>query len=221
MNKATDMQLTMPGAAKIRQPPTDRSGASCRSRARRRSCCSTALTRAKPRPGDRPDMGTLLGIDTGNTVVLAIVSALSVPVPAQRDGEAEIWIAELGLVGELWRDDSGRHSVFARGVTTYPSLGDRVRVASKAELEVGLLRRPATLGAHRLHPPGQLDPRHGSRRRAARQAFRGARNHGHRQVLHHGADPALDPRQEPGRAHRPARSPQRVRDRLRRLGRGH
>ncbi len=32
---------------------------------------------------DRPEMGTLLAIDTANTVVLAIVSALSVPVPSQ------------------------------------------------------------------------------------------------------------------------------------------
>ena len=81
---------------------------------------------------DRPEMGTLLAIDTNNTVVLAIVSALSVPVPAQRDGESEIWIAELGLVGELWR---GTPMTFNRGVTVYPTLGDRVRVASKGELE--------------------------------------------------------------------------------------
>ena len=81
---------------------------------------------------DRPEMGTLLAIDTANTVVLAIVSALSVPVPAQRDGETEIWIAELGLVGELWR---GNPMTFNRGVNVYPTLGDRVRVSSKAELE--------------------------------------------------------------------------------------
>ena len=37
---------------------------------------------ARTRRGGRPDMGTLLAIDTANTVVLAIVSALSVPVPA-------------------------------------------------------------------------------------------------------------------------------------------
>ena len=51
----------------------------------------------------RPEMGTLLAIETANTVVMAIVSALSVPVPGQREGESELWIAELGLVGELWR----------------------------------------------------------------------------------------------------------------------
>ena len=85
-------------------------------------------------PNQRPEMGTLLAIEQSNTVVLAIVSALSVPVPAQREGENEIWIAELGLVGELWRTAKG--GSFNRGVTIYPSLGDRVRVALKAELEM-------------------------------------------------------------------------------------
>ena len=84
---------------------------------------------------DRPEMGTLLAIDTATTVVLAIVSALSVPVPAQRDGESEIWIAELGLVGELWRLEHDKFS-FNRGVTIYPALGDRVRVAAKSELQL-------------------------------------------------------------------------------------
>ncbi len=85
---------------------------------------------------DRPEMGTLMAIDTANTIVLAIVSALSVPVPAHREGDTEIWIAELGLVGELWKSMEGRKSSFNRGVTVYPALGDRVRVASKPELEI-------------------------------------------------------------------------------------
>ena len=76
-------------------------------------------------PADRPEMGTLLAIETPGTIVLAIVSALNVPVPSQRDDEDEIWIAELGLVGELKKDRHGRPEVFNRGVTVYPSLGDR------------------------------------------------------------------------------------------------
>ena len=83
----------------------------------------------------RPEMGTLLAIDTAKTVVLAIVSALSVPVPAQREGDSEIWIAEVGLAGELWRPVDGRPASFNRGVTIYPTLGDRARVATKPELE--------------------------------------------------------------------------------------
>ncbi|HZA02377.1 MAG TPA: hypothetical protein VE665_08855, partial [Hyphomicrobiaceae bacterium] len=57
------------------------------------------LDRRPAAPSQRPEMGTLLAIEQTNTVVLAIVSALSVPVPAQRESDNEIWIAELGLVG--------------------------------------------------------------------------------------------------------------------------
>src|SRR5919109_5634543 len=56
----------------------------------------------------RPEMGTLLAIEQTNTVVLAIVSALSVPVPAQRDNDNEIWIAELGLAGEVGGTKDGK-----------------------------------------------------------------------------------------------------------------
>ena len=92
------------------------------------------LSENKSKKISRPEMGTLLAIEQQSTVVLAIVSALSVPVPAQRDDESEIWIAELGLVGELWKQNDGMAASFNRGVTAYPSLGDRVRVASKHEL---------------------------------------------------------------------------------------
>jgi DNA helicase HerA-like ATPase len=110
-------------------------------------------------PAQRPEMGTLFAIDTTNTVVLAIVSALSVPVPAQREGESELWIAELGLVGELWKGSNGRATTFNRGVSTYPALGDRVRVASRSELDqafcgdrrsavrVGSIRQDASIPA--------------------------------------------------------------------------
>ena len=90
-------------------------------------------------PHQRPEMGTLLGIDTANTVVLAVVSALSAPVPAQREGDSEIWIAEVGLVGELWRATETKAATFNRGVTVYPTLGDRARVASKPELEIAFV----------------------------------------------------------------------------------
>ncbi len=95
----------------------------------------TAGTDRRGKPAERPEMGTLFAIETTNTVVLAIVSALSVPVPAQREGESELWIAELGLVGELSKGGNGRVATFNRGVSIYPTLGDRVRVASRPELE--------------------------------------------------------------------------------------
>ena len=48
------------------------------------------------------------------------------------------------------------------------------------------------------HPPGRHHSGHGQGRRSARQALRHSRHHGHRQILHHGADPARDPATEPG-----------------------
>ena len=101
---------------------------------------------------NRPEMGTLLAIDTANTVVLAIVSALSVPVPANSDGDDEIWIAELGLVGELWKNAEGSVASFKRGTTFYPALGDRVRVATKHELKMsfcGTGERAVSVGSIR------------------------------------------------------------------------
>jgi uncharacterized protein len=111
------------------------------------------------RTPQRPEMGTLFAIDTHHTAVLAIVSALSVPVPTKREGEDELWIAELGLVGELSKTGDGRASVFQRGVSVYPTLGDRVRIASRQELEqafcgdrrssvrVGSIRQDASIPA--------------------------------------------------------------------------
>lgn len=90
---------------------------------------------ATARADERPEMGTLLAIETPRTVVLAIVSALSIPVPSQRDNEAEYWVAELGIVGEL-SAKPGSTMRFSRGTSCYPALGDRVRVATKGELEV-------------------------------------------------------------------------------------
>jgi DNA helicase HerA-like ATPase len=84
---------------------------------------------------DRPEMGMLLAIDTTHAIVLATVGALSVPVPAQ-GAENEIRIAELGLVGELTKDAEVGALVFNRGTTTYPALGDRVRLATKHELQL-------------------------------------------------------------------------------------
>ena len=106
-------------------------------------------------PKQRPEMGTLFAIDTNNTAVLAIVSALSVPVPAQREGERELWIAELGLVGELWKGQDGRAASFNRGVSVYPALGDRVRIASRDELELafcGEKKNSVRVGSLRQDP---------------------------------------------------------------------
>ena len=139
--------------------------------------------RLRERPSSVPRWERCLPSTPTNTAVLAIVSALSVPVPAQREGERELWIAELGPRRRAVEGADGRAASFNRGVSVYPALGDRVRVASAQELELGVLRRQAatrcgSAASGRTLSISATDPR----RRPARQAFCHSRNHRHGQV---------------------------------------
>ena len=143
MSEMADMHLTMPGAMRGQRASDKSLGRIVSVTGSKAIVLLDGPKAGRTRAADRPDMGTLMAIDTAKTVVLAIIYALSVPVPAHSDADTEIWIAELGLVGELWRDETGQATIFARGVTAYPSLGDRVRVASKAELVAAFCGDPS------------------------------------------------------------------------------
>ncbi len=83
----------------------------------------------------RPEMGTLIAIESETTISLGVVTALSVPMPGQSEDDPEVWIAELGLVGELRKEDGQIVGSFSRGISSYPALGDPVRVANHQELK--------------------------------------------------------------------------------------
>jgi DNA helicase HerA-like ATPase len=83
---------------------------------------------------DCPEIGTLLKVDTAHTVTLALVSALSSPMPSHAQSDQELRIVEVEFVGELPKDEFGRPKSFRRGISTYPSLGNIVFRASKEEL---------------------------------------------------------------------------------------
>ena len=82
----------------------------------------------------RAELGAILKVDTPSSALLGLVSALSIPVPSQKEGEAEVRVAEMELVGQLIKDEDGSVGAFRRGVSGYPSLGDLVEVASADEL---------------------------------------------------------------------------------------
>jgi len=84
--------------------------------------------------GKRAELGAVLKIDTPSCILLGLVSALSIPVPSQREGEPEIRVAELELIGQLIKNDDGSIGAFLRGVSGYPSLGDMVDTATAEEL---------------------------------------------------------------------------------------
>lgn len=91
------------------------------------------------REAQRAELCEVLKIETPTSILLGLVSALSVPVPSQRDGEPEVRIAELELLGQIMKDDRGGFGKFQRGVSTYPSLGDKVLAAGADELRLAYL----------------------------------------------------------------------------------
>jgi uncharacterized protein len=90
---------------------------------------------AKYSDGHRgPEIGTLLKAETANTIALALVSALSSPSPSNNPNDKEMRIVEVEFIGELPKDSGGTPQSFRRGVSGYPSLGDAVYRATRAEL---------------------------------------------------------------------------------------
>ncbi|HUR43158.1 MAG TPA: DUF87 domain-containing protein [Aestuariivirga sp.] len=83
-----------------------------------------------------PEIGTLLKVDTPKSISLAMISALSSPMPSHSPDERELRIVEVELIGELAKDAHGSPIGFRRGVSCYPSLGDTVYRATKSELEI-------------------------------------------------------------------------------------
>ena len=81
-----------------------------------------------------PEIGTLLKADAAHAVTLALISALSSPMPSQSANEKEMRIVEVEFIGELPKGKDGIARSFRRGVSNYPSLGDSVYRASRAEL---------------------------------------------------------------------------------------
>jgi uncharacterized protein len=81
-----------------------------------------------------PEIGTLLKAETANAVTLALVSALSSPSPSNNPNDKELRIVEVEFIGELPKGADGIPKSFRRGVSGYPSLGDAVYRASRAEL---------------------------------------------------------------------------------------
>ena len=83
---------------------------------------------------ERPEMGTLLKVDTPDSTVLGLICALAVPMPSQEPDGGELRISEVEFIGELLKDENGVPQVFKRGVSNYPGLGDIVHRASQDEL---------------------------------------------------------------------------------------
>lgn len=82
----------------------------------------------------RPQIGAIMSIDAGPSVVLGLVSAMSVPAPSLDETGGGMQIIELELIGEFTKPTSRSPARFRRGVSAFPTLGDGVHVATRDEL---------------------------------------------------------------------------------------
>ncbi len=80
------------------------------------------------------EIGTLMKVEGATTITLALISALSSPMPTHSSTEKELRIVEVEFIGELPKGKDGLPTSFRRGVSNYPSLGDVVFRASRTEL---------------------------------------------------------------------------------------
>ena len=82
----------------------------------------------------KPQLGAIMSIDSGRSIVLGLVSAMSVPAPSLDGAASEVRIVELELIGEFSKPTVNAPARFRRGVSSYPTLGDEVHVATRDEL---------------------------------------------------------------------------------------
>lgn len=82
----------------------------------------------------RPQLGAIMSIDAGPSIVLGLVSAMSVPAPSLDQSGSDTRLIELELIGEFTKPTAQAPARFRRGVSSYPTLGDGVHVATHNEL---------------------------------------------------------------------------------------
>jgi len=83
---------------------------------------------------DRPQLGAVMSIDAGRSFALGLVSAMSMPTPSLEDASSAARIVEVELIGEFSKPSINAPARFRRGVSTFPTLGDGVHVATQDEL---------------------------------------------------------------------------------------
>jgi hypothetical protein len=88
--------------------------------------------------------GTLAKIRKDRVCVFGLVTSLSIPMPARDDSGSEMRFAELALLGEIEKGASGDgRDAFQRGVSIFPTVGDKVFAATPEDLSI-VYARPAS-----------------------------------------------------------------------------
>ncbi|MEL6506232.1 MAG: DUF87 domain-containing protein [Pseudomonadota bacterium] len=83
---------------------------------------------------ERLQLGSIINVDAGDYNVLGLIAAMSVPAPSLDMGASDVRIMELELIGEFTKPSPKAPAKFRRGVSNYPTLGDKVQVSARSEL---------------------------------------------------------------------------------------
>jgi len=106
-------------------------------------------------------MGSLVKLGSATATVFGLITALTIPLPAEKSGERETQIFELVLLGETPLSGVGA-GASRRGVSNMPSLGANVYFAGKddlaqvyappadANIRIGTIHQDSDLTAHAL-----------------------------------------------------------------------
>jgi DNA helicase HerA-like ATPase len=107
----------------------------------------------------RATVGKFLGIRTGQSLLIGVITNVSVETPALATEHGCHSTADLDLVGEI-KDSAGASARFQRGVSEYPAIGDSVlsvgarelrlvfNVSGESVIEIGQLQQDSTIGAY-------------------------------------------------------------------------
>lgn len=89
------------------------------------------LDDAGPFPAESVQIGNLVKMRTRASTVFAIVSGMSIPMPARSEGDREYKVVEAEIIGEV---NGLTGDQFRRGASMTPALGDVVMVATPEDL---------------------------------------------------------------------------------------
>jgi DNA helicase HerA-like ATPase len=80
-----------------------------------------------------PEIGSAVSIATPGSLIIALVTGASIPIPDAVEQKAELKILELEMVGEIEETGNSRRR-FQRGASNHPALGDTIAFISRDDL---------------------------------------------------------------------------------------
>jgi hypothetical protein len=114
---------------------------------------TVGLTPAPPGSAQRATVGKFLGVVSGSTVIIGLITEISERPQRDQDPSCRS-TAQIDLVGEIKAGPNGA-PFFQRGITEYPMIGEPAMLMADRELRLiynGMHARPSNIGALQQDP---------------------------------------------------------------------